>query len=170
MASRHALALLALLYASTALAFSPAHHAARRTYCPLGLAPVGIVLERLDAATPGSPFRLRLSANALANVADATLSIEIPSGAQLASGTASWHGSMTRGEHRQLEISVIVPTSALYRFNGLVETRAAGGSLMRQYPVQVGKALAAAAISLPPPIVTGPDGTRMMVLPARQGQ
>jgi hypothetical protein len=169
MASRHWLVALALFGASGALAFSPARHAARRTYCPLGLAPVGIVLERLDAPTPGTPFRLRLSANALANVADATLTIEVPAGVQVASGAPTWHGALARGEHRQLEVSVIVPSTAPFTFNGLVQTRSSASTLMRQYPLQVGKALATAAIHLPAPVITAPDGTRMMVLPARQG-
>ena len=159
------LALVAAL-AVPARAFPPYHHVAR-TRCVLARAPVDLTLSGPASATAGAPFTLHLTARARSACADVQLGVQLPAGTTLASGVAGWQGAMAAGETRTLDVSVTVPDGFEHRFFAVARVFSGVAVMVRQASFAVGHSLHAQAVAQPP-VITAPDGTRMMVLPARE--
>lgn len=140
----------------------------RRTQCSLAVAPVELELARLDAATPGATFRVRLVARAQAACDDAALTLELPPGAALVSGVPGWRGALARGEQRVLVVRARVPDLTPRRFFGIAEVRKGAAKLLRQTHLEVGRPPGGLSAPRFDNVITAPDGTRMMVLPARE--
>jgi hypothetical protein len=154
--------------ASSSPASSPRHARVPKSRCSLAVAPIALSLARLDPATPGVSFRLTLTATAQVACADATLEIQLPPGTSPLEGTARWQGSMAQGEQRVLEITTRVPDGSLRRFLGVAEVRSGASLLARQTLISVGTAPRTLAAPRQAPVVVAPDGTHMLVLPARE--
>lgn len=146
---------------------TPALAEGRRTQCSLAVAPVEISLTRLDAVAPGQGFRVRLDAEAKADCGDVQLDLELPAGASFVAGSPSWRGALAKGERHQRELTVSVPDLQIYAFTAVVTVRRGSALLVRQYALTVGP-IALRQRPRAIPAVTAPDGTRMLVLPARE--
>jgi hypothetical protein len=134
--------------------------------CGLALAPVVLTFERLDPATPGTPFRVRLVATARTEVTGLELTLPTPDGAAFVSGIGSWEGALARGASQTIEATFSVPDLRLFRFAGVARMRSGTAVLMRQCSFAVGNL--PRALAMPGPQVTVNDrGERLMILPAR---
>lgn len=157
---------LALGVAGAALAWPGATR--QRTHCSLAVAPVALGLTRLDPVTAGQAFRIQLDAEARADCNDVTLEVELPAGASLVSGAASWHGALAKGERRQSVVTVSVPDTQPRSFIAVASVRRGSALLVKQFALQVNTPGLRVQKARALPSVTARDGTRMLVLPARE--
>lgn len=138
-----------------------------RSQCILAVAPVDVALTKLPA--DGSPsVRIRLDATAQADCDAVTLSIDVPAEVPVVSGSTSWSGSLARGTRQSLTVELSVADTAQHKFLGVAEVRRGSARLLRQSFLQIGNPPPVRSAPRVDPVITAPDGTRMMVLPARE--
>ena len=139
----------------------------RRSQCTLAVAPVSLSLTKAAGMRPGQ-LAVQLVATALADCPDATLTIELPAELTVLGGANSWRGALAKGEQHTLSVRVGVPDTALHQLLGVVEARRGTALLVRQTVLEIGQAPRGLSKPQVDNVVTAPDGTRMLVLPARE--